>query len=216
MSPSRAFSTFPWRCPGLLTRVPRLAAAVCRALINLRTSNIAAVRAIFLWKNELGDRSLVPYPLSTCGGHVAYLCRRPGALRACAAAESARSRSGLAVLSGHGMYGSLIYIMWTCARMETSSGAMSVAEVVEQCSVPGHERLWVAEVHLSHNHISQVLCHSPLCACSWVKGCAFCALWLCLCLCVFVGPSEAIAGETTVSAVRCGSLTSSPACVWST
>jgi hypothetical protein len=32
------------------------AAAICRALIQLRTANIAAVRAVFLWKNMLGDR----------------------------------------------------------------------------------------------------------------------------------------------------------------
>jgi hypothetical protein len=31
------------------------ARALCRTLIDLRESNVAAVRAIHLWKNELGD-----------------------------------------------------------------------------------------------------------------------------------------------------------------
>jgi hypothetical protein len=65
------------------------AAAVCRALLQLRAENVAAVRAVFLWKNELGD-----------------------------------------------------------------SGAMSVADLLEHSSLPGHERLWIAEVHLSHNKIT--------------------------------------------------------------
>ena len=65
------------------------AIAVCGALQELRATNIAAVRAIFLWKNKLGDR-----------------------------------------------------------------GAAAVAALVQQSAIPGFERLWVAEVHLSHNNIT--------------------------------------------------------------
>mmetsp|Transcript_2841 Transcript_2841/g.9545 ORF Transcript_2841/g.9545 Transcript_2841/m.9545 type:complete len:1253 (-) Transcript_2841:117-3875(-) len=65
------------------------AAAICGMLIKLRQSNLAAVRAIFFWKNELGDE-----------------------------------------------------------------GAKSVAELVAKSTLPGQERFWVAEVHLSHNNIT--------------------------------------------------------------
>ena len=65
------------------------AAAVTRALLELRQHNIAAVRAVFLWRNELGDE-----------------------------------------------------------------GAKSVAALVQGMALPGQERAWVAEVHLSHNNIS--------------------------------------------------------------
>eukprot|EP00802_Teleaulax_amphioxeia_P008583 Tamp_08592.p1 GENE.Tamp_08592~~Tamp_08592.p1 ORF type:complete len:727 (-),score=133.97 Tamp_08592:9-2189(-) len=67
------------------------AVAVCAALQQLRAADIAAVRAIFLWKNNLCDR-----------------------------------------------------------------GAMAVAQLVQHSCVPGHEKLWVAEVHLSHNKITRV------------------------------------------------------------
>jgi len=65
------------------------AAAICGMLVKLRQSNLAAVRAIFFWKNELGDE-----------------------------------------------------------------GARSVAELVAKSALPGQERFWVAEVHLSHNNIT--------------------------------------------------------------
>jgi hypothetical protein len=67
------------------------AAAICRALLQLRTMNTAAVRAVYLWKNELGD-----------------------------------------------------------------AGARSVAELLEQSSLPGNDRGAIAEVHLSHNKITLI------------------------------------------------------------
>ncbi|KAJ1484413.1 hypothetical protein T484DRAFT_1894382, partial [Baffinella frigidus] len=65
------------------------AAAITKALLDLRQRNIAAVRAVFLWRNELGDE-----------------------------------------------------------------GAKSIAALVAGMALPGQERVWVAEVHLSHNNIS--------------------------------------------------------------
>jgi len=70
------------------------AAAVCCALLQLRAANVAAVRAVFLWKNELGDK-----------------------------------------------------------------GAMAVAELLEQSSVPGQERLWIAEVRV------RSVCIARACVC---------------------------------------------------